>query len=149
MHILIVLSQAAGEKGDGALTQELNELKSKKLSNKSIRESKQEAIAASSNQIRQLSDQLNSVSTIDVEARNLEREIATLTQSHSTLEREIRELNYDQSFRDLQSKTRDLEGQRGDLEQVLTRLQSQAEDRAKLAVKRGDQETKQRGLDDM
>lgn len=105
--------------------------------------------ASTSAQIRDLTDELESAGTIDVDVKNWEREIASLEQILSTVTKDIAEAKFDDRNRDLQTKSRVVEAQRSDLEQELSKLHSQAEDRARLSVKRDDLASKQRELDEI
>ena len=97
--------------------------------------------------IRQLEDEFETISTLDADARNLQREIADAEQKYQQLTAQIGEAKYEEQMRKYGVDSRFLESQRQQLDQELLGLQSHNENRAKLDVKRQDLQTRRQEID--
>jgi len=79
---------------------------------------------------------MESISTIEIEVKSIDREISGLQQMIGTIRQEVTKAQYDDKLRQLASQLRFLENEKDVLSEDYTQLMRQGESRLKLGLAR-------------
>lgn len=128
--------QTDGRKTENALNDELNNLRAKKSTCLQIIRDRTGQLNNLQKSSRDLEADMESISTIEIEVKSIDREISGLQQMITSIREEISQAGYDGKLRELGLQLRHLETEKEALSQEYSQLMRQGESRLKLDLAR-------------